>query len=157
MRLRHCMAISLFVACAAPAARADVITDWNAIAIPIITSYSLSAPSYREMAMVHIAMFQCVNTIEPRYEPYRTRLEAQPGASKEAAAAVAAARILSRLHPDVSEKVDGQLQAYLAKLADNAGGPDAIAAGSALGDKVAALVWDMRANDGAAAPDTYRP
>ena len=81
---------------AASAAQADVITDWNRIALPIVASYSLSAPAYRDLAMMHIAMFECVNTIEPRYTPYRSKLEAQPSASKEAAAAVAAARVLAR-------------------------------------------------------------
>src|SRR2546423_14863065 len=90
------------------AARADVITDWNRIALPIVTSYSLAAPAYRDFAMLHVAMFECINTIEPRYEPYRTKLEAQPGASKDAAAAVAAARVLARLHPDAAPKVDAE-------------------------------------------------
>ena len=54
---------------AAAAARADVVTDWNRIAVPIVTGYSLSAPSYREMAMMHIAMYETINAFEPRYQP----------------------------------------------------------------------------------------
>ena len=133
--------------------RADVITDWNQKATPIVTSYSLSAPAYRDMAMIHLAMFGCINSIEPRYQPYKTKFEADPMTSKEAAAAVAAARILSKLHPDSASKIDPELAQYLAKIPD---GP-AKSAGIALGEKVAESTWAMRANDGADAPDSYRP
>jgi hypothetical protein len=133
--------------------RADVITDWNQKAVAIVTAYNLSAPAYRDMAMLHIAMFDCVNAIEPRYEPYKTKFEADPTSSKEAAAAVSAARILSRLHPDSASKTDLELAQYLAQIPD---GP-AKSTGIALGEKVAESVWAMRANDGSDKPDSYRP
>jgi len=139
------------------AARADVITDWNRIAVPMVTAYGLGAPPYRELAMMHIAMYESINAFEPRYQPYRHKLEAPVGASRDAAAAVAAARMLSRLHPDAAAKVEAELKPYLAKLADQPGGPAALEAGAAFGEKVAALVWELRANDGATAPDSYRP
>ena len=88
------LAALAFVGATCPA-RADVITDWNQKAIPIVIAYSLSAPSYRDMAIMHVAMFDSVNAIEPRYQPYKDTFEADPKASKEAAAAVAAARVLS--------------------------------------------------------------
>ena len=125
-------------------ARADVITDWNQKAIPIVTAYSLSAPAYRDMAIMHVAMFDCVNAIEPRYQPYKTTFEADPKASKEAAAAVAAARVLSKLHPDAAPKIDPELKQYLDKIADS----PAKTAGIALGEKVADNVLTMRASDG---------
>jgi hypothetical protein len=140
-----------------PMARADVVTDWNRIAIPIVTSYSLSAPPYRDLAMMHIAMYEAINAFEPRYQPYRYKLDAPAGASRDAAAAVAAARVLTRLHPDAAPKVDAELKPYLGKLADAPGGPAALEAGAAFGEKIAALVVEMRAGDGANAPDSYRP
>src|SRR5207245_2682662 len=79
--------LSVLVAAAAPVG-ADVITDWNQKALPIVTKYSLGAPAYRDLAIMHLAMYQCVNSIEPRYEPYKTKLDAPATASKEAAAAV---------------------------------------------------------------------
>jgi hypothetical protein len=142
----------VFVGASFPA-RADVITDWNQKTIPIVTAYSLSAPAYRDMAIVHIAMFDCVNTIEPRYEPYKTKFDADPGASKEACAAVAAARVLSKLHPDAAPKIDPELTQYLAAIPDGS----AKSAGIALGEKVADSVSAMRANDGAEKADSYRP
>ena len=132
--------------------RADVITDWNQKALPIVTGYSLSAPAYRDMAMIHLAMFDCVNAIEPMYQPYKARFEADKGASKEAAAATAAARVLAKLHPDAASKIEPDLKQYLEKIPD--GG--AKTAGIALGEKVAESVLTMRANDGTDAVDSYR-
>ena len=153
------MRISLFIAglALAAAARADVVTDWNRFAVPFVTSYTPSAPPYRDLAIMHIAMYETINALEPRYQPYREKLAAPAGASRDAAAAVAAARVLTRLHPDGAAKVDTELKSYLAKLADQPGGPAALEAGVAFGEKVAALVHEMRANDGANAPDGYRP
>ena len=156
MRQWHRFSLFTVFLLATCAARADVITDWNRIALSVAAS-SGSPPAYRDMALVNVAMFQCVNTIEPRYEPFKAKLAPAPEASKEAAAAVAAARLLARLHPEAAPKVEAELKQYLEKAADRAPGPAALSAGTALGEKVAALVWDMRATDGADAADSYRP
>jgi hypothetical protein len=149
----------LLLATAAPLAHADVILDWNRFALPIVRS-APGAPApvqFRAMAMINVAMFQAVNSVEPRYQPYKSALPTAPGASKEAAAAVAAARVLARLYPDAREKIDAELKQYLEKATDRATGPAGVDAGVALGEKAAATVWDMRANDGASAADSYRP
>ena len=134
-------------------AGADVITDWNQKAVPLVTKYSLGAPAYRDLAIMHLAMYQCVNSVEPRYEPYKAKLDAPATVSKEAAAAVAAAVVLSKLHPEDQAKVDGELKQYLAQIPD---GP-AKDEGIAFGQKVAEGIVTSRANDGSNAPDTYRP
>jgi hypothetical protein len=161
MRLPSCNTIArstvslcavTLAALSGPAA-ADVITDWNQKAIPIVTGYSLSAPAYRDMAMIHIAMFDCVNAIDPMYQPYKTKFEAEKGTSKDAAAATAAARVLMKLHPDAASKVEPELKQYLGKIPEGA----AKTAGIALGEKVADSVWMLRADDGAIAADSYRP
>jgi hypothetical protein len=98
-------------------------------------------------------MFDCINVIEPRYQPYKAKFEADPTASKDAAAAVAAARILSRLHPDSAPKIEPELKQYLAQIPDNT----AKSAGIALGEKVAESVWTLRAKDGSDAADGIVP
>src|SRR4029453_493255 len=95
---------ALAFASAAGAARADVITDWNQKAIPIVIAYSLRPPSYRAVAIMPVAMFDCVNAIEPRYQPYKTKFDADPTTSKDAAVAMAAARVFSGLHPVPARK-----------------------------------------------------
>ena len=154
--MRHvvsALAFALFVLGLVAPVAADVITDWTEKTLPIVAAYSLSAPAYRDMAMMHVAMFQCVNAIEPQYQPYKTKIEASPAASKEAAAAVAAATVLSKLHPPEAAKIDATLKEYLAQIPDGQPKSD----GVALGLRVADGVMTMRANDGVNAPDTYRP
>jgi len=138
--------LSVLVAAAAPVG-ADVITDWNQKALPIVTKYSLGAPAYRDLAIMHLAMYQCVNSIEPRYEPYKTKLDAPATASKEAAAAVSAAVVLSKLHPDDQAKIDAELKQYLAQIPDGPAKDEGIALG----------LLTLHANDGSNEPDSYRP
>ena len=76
---------------------ADVITDWNEKAIAFVTPRMTPPAAQRAVAMVHVAMFDAVNAIEPRYRPYLVQLPAPATASKEAAAAAAAGAALQRL------------------------------------------------------------
>jgi len=147
------LAIVLLVLSFAAPAAADVITDWTEKALPIVAAYSLGAPAYRDFAMMHIAMFQCVNAIDPLYQPYKAKVEAPPAASQEAAAAVAAATVLSKLHAPDAAKIETMLKEYLAQIPDGQPKSDGIA----LGLRVADRVMSLRANDGENAPDTYRP
>jgi hypothetical protein len=136
------------------AAIADVIIDWNEKAVA--AGYTARvAPDFhsRNMAIVHIAMFEAVNSIEPRYTPYRARLQAERGTSRDAAAAAAAHHALSRLFPDQAKDFDKALQASLAAVPDGA----AKASGVRLGEQAAAAMLAERSKDGADAPITYRP
>ena len=152
-RLPPMMGIGVASCLAFGPVHADVITDWNQKTLPLVVGYSLTAPAYRDMAMIHLAMFGCVNAIDPRYQAYKTRFDVDPTVSKDAAAAVAAARVLSKLHADAASKIDPELNQYLAQIPD---GP-AKSAGIALGEKVADSIWALRANDESDAPDSYRP
>src|SRR3954463_7737651 len=81
-------------------ASADVITDWNEKAVAAGYTAKQGPPVHAAiLAMVHVAMFEAVNSIEPRYRPYRAQLPAEPGASPDAAAAAAAHYLLSRIYP----------------------------------------------------------
>jgi hypothetical protein len=49
-------------------ASADVITDWNDRAVAYVLSRGMSPPpAERIIAMVHVAMFDAINSIERRY------------------------------------------------------------------------------------------
>ncbi|HEX7156858.1 MAG TPA: vanadium-dependent haloperoxidase [Burkholderiaceae bacterium] len=137
------------VGLAAPGS-ANVITDWDARAVAIATPGNMGE---REMALVHLAMFDAANSIDRRYRPYLVQLPAPDGTSQEAAAAAAAASVLLALHPDKAADIKAALAADLARVPD--GG--AKANGVGLGERIAAQVMDARAGDGAGAPDAYRP
>jgi hypothetical protein len=136
-------------------AAANVITDWDEKAVSLVQTGTVRPPftSHRTMAILHLAMFDAVNSIEPRYKPYKIRLPATPDTSKEAAAAAAAGAVLVKLVPDVAADVQSNLTSYLATLPDG----DAKAKGIQLGQEVAAKILAARENDGASAPDAYRP
>jgi hypothetical protein len=103
--------------------------------------------------MMHIAMFEALNSIEPRYAAYRKRLPAEPGALPQAAAAAAAHQVLVKLFADQAKDLDAAYQADLAKLPDGPGK----ASGVRLGEQSAAAILAEREKDGATAPITYRP
>src|SRR5450631_2718047 len=139
-------------------ARANVITDWDEKAVAVVTPMSSlggTTPymAVRMMGMVHGAMFDAVNSIEQRYQPYLVQLPADPATSKEAAAAAAAAAVLATIDAKTAGEMKVALAAYLASIPDGAAKSD----GVKLGEAVAAKVLEARANDGSDAPDAYRP
>jgi len=103
--------------------------------------------------MVHAAMFDAVNSIERRYRPYLVQLPADPATSKEAAAASAAAAVLSTIDQKTASEMKAALATYLASIPDGAAKAD----GVKLGEAVAAKVLEARVNDGHDAADDYRP
>jgi hypothetical protein len=105
------------------------------------------------MGMVHVAMFDAVNSIERRYQPYLVQLPADATTSREAAAAAAAAAILATIDEKTAADMKVSLAAYLASIPDGVSKSDGIK----LGEAVAAKVLETRANDGSDALDDYRP
>ena len=114
--MSHCASGVIFtawLAVGAPtSARANVITDWDEKAIAVVfpvgpvTVSQQVYPAQRLMGMVHVAMFDAVNSIERRYRPYLVQPAAEPATSKEAAAAAAAAAVLAT----VDEKTAGEMK-----------------------------------------------
>jgi hypothetical protein len=137
------------------AAAGNVITDWDEKAVSVVQTGTAPPPptAFRTMAILHVAMFDAVNSIEPHYQPYKIRLAATPDTSKEAAAAAAAGAVLVKLVPDAAADVQSTLMSYLATLPDG----EAKSRGVQLGQEVATRILGLREKDGASAPDTYRP
>jgi len=133
-------------------AAADVISDWNEKAVAFLATTQLSPPqAERTLAVVHFAMFEAVNAIEPRYQPLLAPMPAPRGASKDAAAAGAAGKVLINLYPGHSG-LKSSLDSYLAAIPSS----DAKTAGIQVGEAVSAQILDARATDGSQALDTYR-
>ena len=93
--------------------------------------------------MVHVAMFDAVNAIAPRYASYLALPTPAPGADARAAAVGAAYGVLVRLFPSQQATLDAARAASLAPIPD---GP-AKAAGLAFGDTAASTMVSLRAND----------
>jgi hypothetical protein len=139
----------------ASSARADTVTDWNAI-----MQTTVSAPptnpffQARWGAIVQLAVFEAVNAIEGDYEPYLAGvIVAPPGASPDAAAIAAAHRTLVTLRPGSTAALDALRAASLAAIPD---GP-AKDAGIAAGEDAATAMLLLRAGDGWDAVVPYTP
>jgi hypothetical protein len=128
--------------------RTDVILQWNEQVV------ATGGPQLqRTLAMVHIAVFDAVNAIEPRYRPY-LRLTAPPaGTSSDAAAAGAAYGVLTRLFPDQRQPLAAALAHSLSAVPDGPIEDDSVA----YGDAAAQAIYDARLNDRILLPDTAIP
>jgi hypothetical protein len=145
------LAVSLL---AAPMARADAVTEWNIKAGEIVVDARLGPPpANRVMAIAHTAVYEAVNTITKRYPASGLKLDAAPGASVDAAIAAANRSTLAQLVPSQQAAIENAYQAALAKVADGV----AKSAGIAVGERAAAAILALRADDGAATGESYRP
>lgn len=126
---------------------AEVILEWNQLLQSNIPS-SAGLFSFRYYAMMHIAMFDAVNSIEGGYEKYHVRVPANPAACAEAAAAQAAHDVLVALIPTATPTFDTTLQNRLAKLHGRHAQQ-----GAAVGKKVARAVLAWRTGDGSEQPN----
>jgi hypothetical protein len=143
------VAALLSLAAAAPA-RADEVTDWHKIAyrsltIPLPDGRVPSPPvTTIHLAMMHGAVYDAVNAIDRRYQPYLVSPRAKWWYSKEAAAATAAYRVLLGIVPEQEAVLTAE---YVASLAGIPPGK-ARDRGIAVGRKAAKAMLAARANDG---------
>ena len=137
----------------APHAHADVITDANTRAAEIASRHPATPISVRMMAIVQVSVFEGVNAISGRYPASRVKIAAAPGALVDAAVASATRTALLKLMPAQQAAIDADYQAALKLLPDGRAKTDGIAAG----EQAAAAVLASCADDGAMAPNTYRP
>jgi hypothetical protein len=153
-RLRPAGQLALLagIVAAGTAARADVVTEWNQIALAA-TAQTNSAAESRALAIMHAAVFDAVNSIDRRYTPYAVDIKADPRSSIDAAGAKAAHDTLAGLFPAQRATFDAALDATLAKVAVAAERD----AGLAVGAEVAEKFLAQRVDDGAARKIDHAP
>jgi len=137
----------------APYAHADVITDSNAKAAEVASKHPGTPIAVRMMAIVQVSVFEAANAITGRYPAYRVKVTAAPGASVDAAVAAATRTALLKLMPTQQAVIEADYHAALKPVPDNPSKTNGIA----VGEQAAAAVLASCANDGAVAPNTYRP
>ena len=130
----------------------DVVLHWNEILMQSLTSnqHSPRVPLARNMALVHVAIFDAVNAIDRSYEPYAADVKASHGASPEAAAAQAAHDTLSALYPSRQAVFDAALAEDLASIPKGRARQ-----GVAIGKEVAKQILELRSDDGSTAVVAY--
>ncbi|MBD1830687.1 phosphatase PAP2 family protein [Microcoleus vaginatus GB1-A2] len=130
------------------------VTDWNTTLLDAVRTSSTAPPlASRNMAMVHAAIYDAVNSISKKYSPYRVNIDAPAGTSAEAATAAAAHRTLVSLYPAQAGKFDAALQSSLARIPDGKAKQDGIA----LGQQVADQIISLRSTDGITKVVEYTP
>lgn len=156
MQLRLTLASIILVAMSthSSVSSADAVLDWNRVALECIAeSKQLPPAASRAITMMHVAMFDAVNAIEHRYKPYSFVGRAPSDASAESAAIAAASGVLVKLYPKQRIAIEAKYASSLQRIPDGA----AKTRGIALGVKVAEGMLTLRSNDGASAPNRYRP
>lgn len=136
---------------------ANAVVHWNSVAAEAYAPSQGTNPmaQSRSFAILHAAMHDALNAIEPRYAPYTPGLTAAPRANPDAAVAAAAREVLVRLLPEQAAQVEAAYGRALAALRD---GP-ARSAGIATGQAAARATLARRQGDGAdtAAQPAYVP
>jgi hypothetical protein len=144
-------------------ARADEVTDWNAIAIDVLALGGQNpVVMTRGLAMAHLAVHDALNAIDRRYEPYLYDARSEPGAAPEAAVAAAMRDVLvgaligfgtPEQQAKGKERVDAAFGTALSKIPEGRAKRDGIAVGQA----AAAAMLTLRKADGATARVVYAP
>ena len=134
----------------------DVIIEWNNIYLESIRKIGgAPGPIARAGAMMHVAMYDAVNAINPTAQPYLTGLPVPDvDTSIEAAAIYAAHTVLCSVYPSIVNFLNDELKASIKDLT----APDNdIMKGKSFGEAVGNLVIQNRTGDGSAVKMPYTP
>src|SRR6266704_965899 len=136
----------------------NAVIEWNRTLLAIVRTPGAqpsSIHSTRNFAIVHAAIYDAVNHIEPKFSPYLVRLPDVPrSASKIAAADEAAHDVLVFLYPAFQASLDTELEQDFALLPDK----QRKTLGIAVGRAVAGQLLAARSADGAnVTPPLYLP
>src|SRR5262245_45411690 len=90
----------LWILSVAVTAYGDAVTDWSGRLEQLVYAVAQPIPAQpRSAAIVNTAIFDAVNGIARKYDPYYVKTWGPPGGSAEAAAAQAAYRTMLSLYP----------------------------------------------------------
>jgi hypothetical protein len=138
-------AVLLAALAATGSAAADAVTDWNQKTGELLAEAKLGTPpATRAMAIVQTAVLEATG---------RVWVEGSGNAAVGAAVAAATRATLLKLVPAQEAALNAAYQSAIAAIPDGAAKAAAVSAG----EEAAAAVLAARADDGAAAPDRYRP
>ena len=149
------MAAALLAITVVGRASVDEVARWNQVATDAtVAAKTNPLAESRIFAILHVAIHDAVNAVEPRYEPYQPRTSPAPaGASVEAAIAGAAHATLVALLPDSKAIFDAALEEALRAITDDS----RRTAGLEVGRTAAAAILTARQSDGENRTVQYTP
>ena len=125
---------------AAPAGPQSVIS-WNTITLRTVVTVGGQPPpvSFVYAGYVQAAVYNAVVAIEGGYQPYKSQLASQPGASVDAAVAAAAHGVLLHYFPVQQAALDSDYATSLAAIPDGSAKTAGVSVGKAAADELIAL------------------
>jgi hypothetical protein len=164
------IALALLALASPAVVRANAVSDWNLIASNTLVAFPAPAGGAASALQVNMAMpqgavYDAVNAIEPRHQPYLLTTQFPATASKEAAVATAAYMVLSNIVQTVPESIpfpnrtalqdylDAAYAASLDAIPDGEAKTQGIAAGNAAAD----AMITARQDDGRFGPSPWVP
>jgi hypothetical protein len=134
----------------------NVVSDWNAIASTTIVKNAGKGPGAAGVWFTYssIAVYDAVNAITGKYRPFYYHVTGPSDASVDAAAAVAAHRILVNYFPAQQATLDAQLSTSLANIVASTRAKDE---GTIVGEGAASALISARTGDGLEANISYVP
>jgi hypothetical protein len=131
---------------AAAQSATDVVIEWNRILQATIGTPGALPPTVfftRPYAILHIAMFDALNSIDYRYQEYAIRVDAGASASREVAAAQAGHDVMVAMFPNQAAAFDAALAATVASAPS-----EAAVQGASVGAAAARAILSVRSEDG---------
>ena len=144
MRMQHYFSAFIAILAMSSASLADVVTDWNNATLEIVRQKPLNPlVATRALAMVHVAIHDAANGVDPHYGRYYVRGSAPPHSSAKAAMAQAAYHVLSTLYPDRVDYLSDVLDKSLSEVPR---GPARVK-GRLWGNHVGSAILTLREDD----------
>lgn len=143
------LTLTLFAAVLAANAKADdPVADWNQIAEQAVKTDAAPPPvAALDFAIVHLAIYDAVESIDRRYHPYHAAVPNATG-SLNAAVAQAGHDVLVGLFPKQTAALDDAYKTFLAANRIRHSDP-----GLSVGARAAASILLLRSNDGRFPPN----
>jgi hypothetical protein len=134
------------------ASASNAVTDWHTNMESAVVATGKKSPTvaFVYFAYADVAMYDAVNSIDRRFQPFAVQVYAPRSASRDAAASVAAHDVLVHYLPLQQPTLDLELQTSLNAIAAGQDKTDGINVGQA----VAAQWLALRSGDGLEAPVT---
>jgi membrane-associated phospholipid phosphatase len=130
------------------------VIQWNRQLLEAIrTDNSPPTLASRNLAILHTAIYDAVNSIEGTHQPYRFMLDPEGEASAGAAVAGAGHAVLVLLYPQLRARFDQAYEQHLAATSPS----EARTRGLALGNLAGGLAVNSRSADGSTTDITYIP
>lgn len=130
---------------------ADVVIAWNDLVLEVAEAedHFLTLKGVRTAAMVHLAMHDALQAIDPRFRPF-AGVPPAPAADPVTAASEAAYTVALAQYPDRREVLEAERERWTETS------PEGVAAARALGSQAARAVLEARRDDGWDSDPEYR-